>query len=77
MTTSLLDRIPVDEITARGHAARPGRVLLTLVLGLGFLIGWLPGKLWYLLADFTVAIGIGFRRGAGWPPAQPPEAPGG
>jgi hypothetical protein len=73
--TSLADHVPVDEITARGRAARPGRVLATLVLGFFLILGWLPGKLWYALADCAVAVSIGFRQGAGWPPRQPPPGP--
>jgi hypothetical protein len=72
--TTFLDRVPAEEITARGHAARPGRALATLILGFFFLLGWLPGKLWYGLADCVIAVSIGFRQGAGWP-QPPPKAP--
>jgi hypothetical protein len=69
---TVLDAVPTEEIIARGHAARPGRVLVTLIFGFFFLLGWLPGKLWYGLADCMVAMRLGFRRGAGWAPLEPP-----
>ena len=44
MTTSVLDRVPVDDIAAQVHDARPGRVALTVVAGFFFCLGWVAAK---------------------------------
>jgi hypothetical protein len=65
--------VPVDEVTARARAARPGRVLLTLILGLFWVLGWVPGRAWTLAADCAVAVRLGYRSGRGLPPLPPLE----
>ena len=42
--TSLTERVPLDRIERRARHARPGRVLLTLIAGLLFGLGWLTCK---------------------------------
>jgi hypothetical protein len=65
--TALLDRVPVDQITEarQEHSVRPGRILLTLVLGMFFVLGWLAGKLMILVTDCANSARIGWWRGKG------------
>jgi hypothetical protein len=44
VTTGVLDRVPVEEITARARAARPGHVLLTLIAAVLFAAGFVVAK---------------------------------
>lgn len=41
MASTLLDRVPVDRISQRAHAARPGRTALVVVASVLFGLGWL------------------------------------
>jgi hypothetical protein len=41
---TVLDRIPVDNITARAHRARPGRAALTVIAAVLFGLGWATYK---------------------------------
>lgn len=67
MTTSLLDRVPVDEIAAEAERLRPGRLLLTLLVGVFYVIGWLAGK---------ASVGVAFAWAGvkvGWTEARKPR----
>jgi uncharacterized membrane protein YedE/YeeE len=44
MTSTPLDRVPLDRISQRAHAARPGRAVLAVIAGLLFGLGWLAYK---------------------------------
>ena len=44
MAATLLDRVPVDRISQRAHAAKPGRTVLAVITGLLFGLGWLAYK---------------------------------
>lgn len=46
MTTTLLDRVPLDEISTRARDIRPGRTLLTVIGGVIFGAFWLAAKAW-------------------------------
>jgi hypothetical protein len=78
---ALAGKVPVDEITARGRQVRPrpGRMLLTAVLGVFFALGWLAGRAWMLAADCWVAVRLGYLHGRGLPDEEiarrmtPPE----
>ena len=53
-----------DERTAQEHTvAGPGRLLLTLVLGCAYVIGYVPGALLTGLCDCLVAVMLGYRAG--------------
>ena len=39
--TSVAERVPLERISRRAHAARPGRTALVVVAGLLFGLGWL------------------------------------
>ena len=53
MTAAILDRVPVDEITARARQIRLGHILLTVTGALIIAAGWCLGKIlllaWFLL----------------------------
>lgn len=57
--------VPVDEITASGRQARPGRAVVTVLLGLFMVPGWIIGRTWLALADGVVAFRVGYWRGRG------------
>jgi len=69
MTTSVLDRVPVDEIREQASQARPGRVALTLVAGVFFCLGWVSAKafavLWLAVAWSAMAIKVGWQSAHG------------
>jgi len=65
MTTSLLDRVPVDAISDEAQKVRWGRLLLTLLVGLFWLIGWAAGKVFLGLAFCGAAVKIGWREAHG------------
>jgi uncharacterized membrane protein YciS (DUF1049 family) len=61
--TTLTERLPVDEITARAHAVNFGRVLLTTIAAIFFAIGWLVGRVFFAVAWCAVAVKVGFVQG--------------
>jgi hypothetical protein len=65
LSTSLLDRVPVDAIGEEAHRIRWGRILLTLIVGLFWLIGWLAGKAAVGLAFCWAATKIGWKEAHG------------
>jgi uncharacterized membrane protein YedE/YeeE len=77
MTTSVLDRVPVESITAQAKQVRFWRTVLTLVAGLLFGLGWVVAKAfavgWLAGAWVFVAARAGFRAGRGGPagPSEP------
>lgn len=74
--TALLDRVPADEIMARGRQVRFSRVLTTLLLGLFFALGWLAGRAWLAAADAVIAVRLGWQQGRGQVPAAGQHEPG-
>ncbi len=70
--TTLLDHVPLDEITQarESYPARPGRALLTIILGTFLLIGWLAGHAWMLAVDCMNSVRIGWWRGKGMTAVQ-------
>ena len=74
--TLALDRVPVDRITAEARQVRLGRLLLTLIAGLFWAIGWTVGKLALGVVWCAVAVKVGWqearngapRRGVGSSP---------
>lgn len=73
MATQLLDRVPVERIQAEAREVRIGRLLLNLLLGVFWLLGWLAGM---------AAVGVSFAYASaktGWQDAhaqagRPPRA---
>ncbi|MFW6033982.1 MAG: hypothetical protein ACOC9R_02500 [bacterium] len=62
--STLLERVPVERITAEARELHPGRTLLTLIAGLLYLIGWLVGKIftvvWVAVTWSFAAVKVGF-----------------
>lgn len=73
MTATLLDRIPVDEITAQAREVSIGRALLTVVASVLFAIGWVAARFFFCLAWCGVAVKVGWREGRGQ--VRPPQGP--
>lgn len=71
MTTfdTLLDRVPVQRITAEAREVHFRRTMVTLLAGLFWLIGWSVGKaftgLWLAVAFVVLAVRVG------WSDARP------
>lgn len=69
MTTSVLDRIPLDEITEQAREVKPGRALLTVVAGVLFGLGWIVAKVfgvaWLGFTWSWVAVREGWRAAHG------------
>ena len=69
MTTNLLDRVPVERIQAEASQVHPGRLLLTLLVGVLYCVGWVAGKTFTVLAvaaGFTVAaVKVGWQDARG------------
>jgi hypothetical protein len=76
VTTSVLDRVPVDAITEQAQQVRFGHTLLTIVAAVFFGIGWLAAKSWLTVAWCAVAIREGWRDGRGQGVSHGPSRPG-
>lgn len=67
MAASLLERVPVEGITAQARQVRfwqtIGAVLATVLLGSGFLAARLVSTLWLGTAWCAVAVRAGWREG--------------
>ncbi len=62
--TAILDRVPVEEITAEAREVKFGRTLLTVIAGILYGIGWVVAKafngLWLVMAWCAVAVKLGW-----------------
>lgn len=62
--TAVLNRVPLDRISAEAREVHFGRLMLTIVAGILFGIGWLAAKsvalLWRAVAWVAVAVKIGW-----------------
>ena len=74
MTASLLDRAPVDEISARAREIRFGRSVKRLLIGVLFYSGWLAAKTlglaWLGLAFCWSAVDMGWHEARGNKPSR-------
>jgi hypothetical protein len=70
--TAVLERVPVDRITAEAKDVRFWRTVLTAVAGLLYGIGWLAAKTVTVLWRSVVWIGVAVK--VGWQDARKPEA---
>ena len=72
MAASLLERVPVQDITEQAREARPGpaiaNVLAVVLVGIGWLAARLLSGLWLAAAWVFVAVRQGWREGrsAAW-----------
>jgi len=65
MVTQLLHRVPVDRIQAEAREVHLGRILLTLLVGVFFLLGWLAGKATLAVGFSCAAAKVGFQEARG------------
>ena len=74
MTTTLLDRVPLDQITEQARAARPGRVALTILAGILFGAAWVTAKAlgvaWLGMSWCFTAMRLGWREARGNQPSR-------
>lgn len=59
---SVLDRVPVDDITAEARSVRFGATLLTLLGFLLFALGWIVSSAWLAVCWCAVAVRAGWRQ---------------
>lgn len=72
MTTSVLDRAMVDQITAQARQVSIGRTLLTVIASVLFGVGWVAARSFFCLAWCAVAVKVGWREGRQLESAGPP-----
>lgn len=60
---TVLDRVPLDDITTQARQVRLGRLLLTVLAGFFYAAGWIVGRLFLGLIWCAVAIRAGWREG--------------
>jgi uncharacterized membrane protein YedE/YeeE len=72
MASTLLDRVPVDRISQRARAARPGRTVLAVIAGLLFGVGWLAYKA--CTVAWLAAVWCGSAVIEGWQASRQAEA---
>ena len=63
MTTSVLDRVPVDEITEQAQQVKPGRAALTVVAAVLFGLGWVTARVFAVLWLAVMWCGVAVREG--------------
>ena len=63
MTTSVLDRVPVDQITEQAQQVRPGRAVLTVVAAVLFGIGWVTARVFAVVWLSAMWCGVAVREG--------------
>jgi hypothetical protein len=63
MTTTVLDRVPVDEITEQARAVRPGRTVLTVIAACLFGVGWVTARVFAVLWLSVMWSGVAVREG--------------
>lgn len=67
-------QVPVEEITASAREVRFSRVLVTVLLGIFYVTGWVLGHAWTGGVMAAFAIRDGWRDGAGYPAKAPAQA---
>lgn len=65
--TAVLDRIPVEQITADAKKVDAGRAVLSLLALIPFIIGWIAGK------TVLAVAWVGLAVKAGWLEARRPK----
>lgn len=67
--TALLERVPVDRITAEAREIHPGRALLTVIAAVLYGIGWVAAKtvavVWLAVAWSYAAVKVGWSDARG------------
>ena len=66
--TSVAERVPLDRISRRAHAARPGRAVLVTVTAVLFGLGWAAYKM--LAVAWLALAWAGAATAEGWTAAR-------
>lgn len=69
---TVLERVPVDQITAEAREVSFGRTALTVLAAVFYGIGWAFGKVWLGFAWAAVAVRTGWREARVLAPVEPP-----
>ena len=69
-------QVPVDEITARAREVSFARVMLTLIMGFFYVIGWTAGHAWLGMVMCALSVRRGWIEAQGAPPARATGYPG-
>lgn len=67
-----MDNMTADQVLAQARQVRFSRVLLVLMLGFFWGIGWAAGHLWLGFVVAAVSVRRGWRDGTGYVPPPPP-----
>ena len=70
MGARLLDRVPLERVEAEARQVNLGRALLTVLVGVFWLVGWLAGKATLGVAFAWAAAKVGYAEAR-----QPGEEP--
>ena len=62
---TVLDQVPLQRITAEARQVQVGRLLLTLLAGVFYLIGWLVARLLLGVVWCCVAVKVGYLDAGG------------
>lgn len=62
--------IPLDAIEQRARTARPGQALMTALVLIPYIVGWILRKLWVGAVFLWVAAVTGWREAGGTPQAE-------
>jgi hypothetical protein len=73
MAARLLGRVPLDRVQAEARQVNLGRALLTLLVGVFWLLGWLAGKATLAAGFAWAAVKIGFTDARTPPSGRPPR----
>ena len=72
---TVMDRVPVEQITADAREVHFGRALVTAVAAIFFAIGWITGRSLFAAKFCALAVRYGYREGIGRTAVQPPPDP--
>jgi len=62
---SILEHVPLERINAEARQVHVGRLLLTLLAGFFYLLGWLAAKLLLGVVWCCVAVKVGYLEAGG------------
>jgi len=65
--------VDLDRVEAEARDIRPGRALLTVIVGVFYAVGWTAGKLVTGLSFAAAAVKVGWADGRGAPQRRAPR----
>ena len=76
MTTAITERIDIDEIDRRAREVKFGRVLLTVISMVWYVLGFCLGRLWLGVVWSALAFKVGLDEGRKAGMTRGPGRPG-